>query len=149
MAELEAQRAKIVESQSAVDRFKVIVRGGRWTHTHSGRAYDAVAAQANTQQAKLFCQRYELPVMQSFATARYGDSLSTQLASMWARKMETLCQFWVEEMRSASVEFPGRALVPYEEEEGIAELERSLPETAHARQRIQQIRALWPSLTRK
>ena len=37
-----------------------------------------------------FCKLYQLPSMQSYATQRYGDNLSTQLASFWAAKMTFL-----------------------------------------------------------
>ena len=133
-----------MESHPGVESFKVIVRGGKWTHSNMGRAYDAVAAKSNSQKAREFCSLFQLPQMQSFATRRYGDNLSTQLAGQWASKMTFLFNHWINELQQQPVGFPDASVLVYEEEQGLAEILgqlRSCGQTdirlsPHAKQRL-------------
>ena len=122
------------------------MRGGQWTHAHVGRAYDSLAAKASSQQARDFCKLYQMPSMQSYATARYGDNLCTQLASLWAAKMTFLYEYWCEQLGARPLPFPSAETLHFTEPEGIAAVIANLPPGAHATERFQQTRDLWPSL---
>ena len=140
------QRAKITEAHSVLDSFKVVLRGGRWTHAHSGRAYDAVAAQANLSTSKEFCRLYQLPVMQSFATQRYGDNLASTLAGVWAHKMTHLFTYWQDSLGAEVKPYPDQSVVAYVEDPAVPQLLQELPAGSQAAVRIEQIRQMWPAL---
>ena len=95
--ELEERRAEWAEAHAAEgEHFAVILRGGKWTARHRGRAFDVIAGEARTALAATWCGLYQLQKSVRFSIALYGEEAATHLATEWVRRMGLYFARWWE-----------------------------------------------------
>ena len=75
------------------DHFSWNVRGGTWTATHKGMAYDSYRAFARNGAPQEWCSKVRLLKAATFAVQLYGDDGGLNLAIWWVEKMSHLYSF--------------------------------------------------------
>ena len=93
---LDERRRKVGDEEAPDDdHFYVQVRGGAWTATHRGKAYDSVCGLARGGTPREFCKAYSLSEMSSYACDKFGEDGSTTLAREWCQRMEHVYSIWM------------------------------------------------------
>lgn len=106
MEELWEKRQELSVMQPLADEtFAVSLRGGAWTASKKGIAYDCFLAAAKRSEIKSWCRDYKTPASGSFSIAKYGMSLAQGLADAWAWRHAFLYQLWLDRGADSSYVF--------------------------------------------
>ena len=75
------------QDEEVLEHFSSTLRGGAWTHAHTGLAVDSVRAAAISRRAKDFCLAHGLQQSGTFSLRLYGEEVCSALASLWVTRM--------------------------------------------------------------
>ena len=140
-AALTEARAMLLDEDMSVERFSYTLRGGAWTHAHTGMPYDSFRSFGATVDGRQFLEQHRLPQSATFSVARYGEFACGVLCRFWCARMAFLMGLAIDRKGHPDV-FSDDALRTFIEPIDFADL----AETAggHLLHRINALRAIRP-----
>lgn len=106
MEELWATRHELGLDQALTEQwFPVSLRGGAWTASKKGVAFDCFLAAGKRSEIKAWCRNYRVAASGSFSIAKYGMDLAKALADEWATRQACLYSMWMDRGASDSFVF--------------------------------------------
>lgn len=91
--DLMAARERLLDDVPAEANFDFKLRGGDWTHSNKGVAYDSVYCQSRAH-VRDWCDQYGLKKDSSFSTILYTDEGAVQMATFWCGRMQFLFELY-------------------------------------------------------
>ena len=141
---LEAARKECASSDNDVvdKRFNVVLLGGPWLYTKTGRAYDAFKGKAKKDLlVEEWCNMYGLKKSFRADTNMFGMYTASVLAQAWCHKMEYLFELFIVS-GSLHYSYSAADLAAYQEPEECTANVRHL--TGNAADRVCLLRELAP-----
>lgn len=103
------------QDQQALDDFKVVILGGKWTMQHKHTAFDAIQGIARGGLAKEFCDRRGLQQSMRFDVSAYGQERCQVLARAFCHKMQYFLQAEIGNQDLVHKPFPPNVVGEYVE----------------------------------
>lgn len=140
---LDAAYASLLDKRKAWNEvlerndFLVELRGGKWTMSRRGAAWDAVSTKPARSEVAEWCAANGLPKQGSWSVLKYGERNATMMARAWQHKMQAIYTF----MKIEGMDLPN-ALLAYREEADFTEWVTTVPEQDPVLGRVTQLRHL-------
>ena len=107
----------MAHAATEVTDFKVQLRGGQWTATRVGEAFDSFRVFAMKGDASRLCASFGMTATATFSIKLYTEAGAERLAQLWCHRMQGYLDIWRAHGAADDFRFDDAVLSSYEEPE--------------------------------